>query len=144
MRHRDGPGDDVDLIFKDLEDTIATLTAERDALRRHYESAGPEHNLLALLDLYDKQRRTACQERDALRADMSNCECERFKAERDALQAIVEELREELAQTQLSKLNAHQYVIPGSTARKMVAMEKRIKELEEELVVARNAAANAH
>ena len=38
--------------------------AEREALRRHYDEAGPEHNLLALLDLYDERRAAAESERD--------------------------------------------------------------------------------
>lgn len=29
--------------------------AERDALKRHYDAAAPEHNLLALLDLYESR-----------------------------------------------------------------------------------------
>jgi hypothetical protein len=32
---------------------------ERDALQRHYDAAAPEHNLLALLDLYEARERTA-------------------------------------------------------------------------------------
>ena len=34
---------------------LAAVTAERDALRKHYDAAGPEHNLLALLDLYHER-----------------------------------------------------------------------------------------
>ena len=45
--------------------------AEREALRRHYDEAGPEHNLLALLDLYDERR----------------AEVERLTAERDEARA---------------------------------------------------------
>ena len=43
--------------------------AEREALRRHYDEAGPEHNLLALLDLYDERRAAAESERDEARAE---------------------------------------------------------------------------
>ena len=44
--------------------------AEREALRRHYDEAGPEHNLLALLDLYDERRAAAESERDEARAEL--------------------------------------------------------------------------
>lgn len=37
---------------------------ERDTLQRHYDAAGPEHNLLALLDLYHEQKVQAERERD--------------------------------------------------------------------------------
>ena len=43
--------------------------AEREALRRHYDEAGPEHNLLALLDLYDERRAAAESERDEALAE---------------------------------------------------------------------------
>lgn len=44
--------------------TIAELRVERDALKKHYDEAGPEHNLLALLDEYDDRRRAMESERD--------------------------------------------------------------------------------
>lgn len=42
---------------------------ERDALRHHYDEASPEHNLLALLDMYDERRVAAESERDEARAE---------------------------------------------------------------------------
>lgn len=45
----------------------ATAAAEQlEAMRRHYDAAAPEHNLLALLDLYEERQRGAEHERDAL------------------------------------------------------------------------------
>ena len=38
---------------------IAELCAEVERLRRHYNAAGPEHNLLALLDLYHEREQAA-------------------------------------------------------------------------------------
>ena len=38
---------------------IAELCAEVERLRRHYDAAGPEHNLLALLDLYHEREQAA-------------------------------------------------------------------------------------
>jgi hypothetical protein len=49
---------------------LIAAARERDGLRAHYDTAGPEHNLLALLDLYEKQRASATAERDALRAEI--------------------------------------------------------------------------
>ena len=42
---------------------------ERDVLRHHYEEAIPEHNLFALLDMYDGRRAAAERERDEARAE---------------------------------------------------------------------------
>lgn len=42
---------------------------ERDALRSHYDRAAPEHNLLALLDLYAERESAACAECERMRAD---------------------------------------------------------------------------
>lgn len=52
--------------------------AELDALRRHYDASGPEHNLLDLLDLYDDRRVAAESERDAALAREAKAiqECE--------------------------------------------------------------------
>lgn len=44
-----------------------TLTAERDALQRHFDAAAPEHNLPALLDLYFERQVKAEKERDEAR-----------------------------------------------------------------------------
>jgi hypothetical protein len=44
---------------------LARVTGERDALQRHYDAASPEHNLLALLDLYFARAEKAETERDA-------------------------------------------------------------------------------
>ena len=38
---------------------VAALIAEVRALRRHYDAAGPDHNLLALLDLYHEREQAA-------------------------------------------------------------------------------------
>jgi hypothetical protein len=46
------------------------LTAERkrrEGLQRHYDAAGPDHNLLALLDLCEERRTQAERERDEAR-----------------------------------------------------------------------------
>lgn len=50
---------------------VASLTAERDALKKHYDAAGPEHNLLALLDLWLEEKIEAQQraERAEARAE---------------------------------------------------------------------------
>lgn len=58
---------------------------ERDALRHHYDEASPEHNLLALLDMYDERRVAAESERDEARA------------ERDALHVALELAEVEVA-----------------------------------------------
>ena len=42
---------------------------ERDVLRHHYEEAIPEHNLFALLDMYDGRRAAAESERDEALAE---------------------------------------------------------------------------
>ena len=46
----------VDILCK--EGKIIRLQADVERLRKHYDAAGPEHNLLALLDLYhDRAKR---------------------------------------------------------------------------------------
>ena len=60
------------------EERAEKAERERDALRHHYDKAGPEHNLLALLDMYDERRAAAESERDEARA------------ERDALHVALE------------------------------------------------------
>jgi hypothetical protein len=54
-----------------MEDTIDRLAAENEALRRelaslrsHYDRAAPEHNLLALLDLFMEREHEAERQRD--------------------------------------------------------------------------------
>jgi hypothetical protein len=53
-------------------DHVVALLAECDRLRRHYDAAGPEHNLLALLDLYHDRESAAL------------AECERLASKLDA------------------------------------------------------------
>lgn len=55
--------------------------AEVERLRKHFEAASPEHNLPALLDLYDARRTTAEDERDEARAEV------------ERLRALVETVR---------------------------------------------------
>lgn len=62
--------DKVTLLLEDARrcvDRYTTAERERDALQRHYDEAGPEHNLLALLDLYDDRKVEAQRERDEAR-----------------------------------------------------------------------------
>jgi hypothetical protein len=61
---------------------LIAAARERDGLRAHYDTAGPEHNLLALLDLYEERRASATAERDALRAEV------------ERMRAVVEAARE--------------------------------------------------
>lgn len=42
-----------------LRNAAPALIAEVRALRRHYDAAGPDHNLLALLDLYHEREQAA-------------------------------------------------------------------------------------
>lgn len=42
-----------------LRNAATALIAEVRALRRHYDAAGPDHNLLALLDLYHEREQAA-------------------------------------------------------------------------------------
>lgn len=59
--------------------------AEVERLRKHFEAASPEHNLPALLDLYDARRTTAEDERDEARAEVERL--------RGALTAVVPQQR---------------------------------------------------
>jgi len=53
---------------------IAELCAEVERLRRHYNAAGPEHNLLALLDLYHEREQAAIAKlAEAKRLGMEAC-----------------------------------------------------------------------
>ena len=67
------------------EERAEKAERERDALRHHYDEASPEHNLLALLDMYDERRVAAESERDEARA------------ERDALHVALELAEVEVA-----------------------------------------------
>jgi hypothetical protein len=66
-------------------------TREVAALRRHYDAAGPEHNLLALLDLYEERRLSA--EREVARL---TAERERALAQRDGAHALLDLERAEV------------------------------------------------
>ncbi len=44
------------------QQVVERLREERDALQRHYDAAAPEHNLLALLDLYEARAINAVEE----------------------------------------------------------------------------------
>ncbi len=54
-----------------MSDEVERLTAERDALQRHYDAASPEHDLLGLLDLYFERELAAERERDAALAEVA-------------------------------------------------------------------------
>lgn len=88
VHNRDGDEIDREVIVE----AARTLVRERDAaraeverLRKHFEAASPEHNLPALLDLYDARRTTAEDERDEARAEVERL--------RDALTAVVPQRR---------------------------------------------------
>ena len=66
-------------------DEVRSLRRARDELVRHYDAAGPEHNLLALLDLYHGRMTVA--EGDAAAA----------RAARDTALAVADRLRSALA-----------------------------------------------
>jgi hypothetical protein len=55
-------------------DQLDALTAERDALQKHYDAAGPEHNLLALLDHYHERMMAMKAERDAARKQLDTAQ----------------------------------------------------------------------
>jgi hypothetical protein len=58
------------------EKRAAEAEAERDALQRHFDAAAPEHNLLALLDLYHERECAAEQEVGRLRGKCVECGAE--------------------------------------------------------------------
>lgn len=68
--------------------------AKRDSLQRHYDAAGPEHDLLSLLDLYHDRQRKAEAERDAAEraSEVRREECERLVMERDRYIAALQEI----------------------------------------------------
>ena len=45
---------------------------ERDALQRHYDAAAPEHNLLALLDLYAEREQAAIARAERAEAELAD------------------------------------------------------------------------
>jgi len=72
---------EIDRLRTELAEARAERDAarkERDALQRHYDATGPEHNLLALLDLYESREREALAgEADAVRrAESAELGCE--------------------------------------------------------------------
>lgn len=99
---------------QDVIDTIDAMAYEADKepllaclaqadrcvwLQSHYDAAGPDHNLLALLDLYADRAEKAEQERDELRAKLHETTLER-DAEADAVtsqRAEIKQLRADLA-----------------------------------------------
>lgn len=54
-----------------LLERLRAAEAERDAMRWHYDAAAPEHNLLALFDLYIARAEQAERERDEARAALA-------------------------------------------------------------------------
>jgi hypothetical protein len=82
---------------KELQRLLGNAQAERDALKRHYDGAGPEHNLLALLDLYNDRRgeadNAAANARDeaaALRAQLATAlqQCANGAAKLAAIESL--------------------------------------------------------
>jgi hypothetical protein len=65
------------------------LVVERDALKRHYDAAAPEHNLLALLDLYEERERQATAERDRLAAEL-----QAIRTDRDQWAAVASKVND--------------------------------------------------
>jgi len=78
---------------------LATRDARLAALQRHYDEAGPEHNLLALLDLYHDRKMVAERERDEAlsRAEHDTAAWQKEMAENARLTASLNEAREALA-----------------------------------------------
>lgn len=73
---------------------LLELRDERDALKRHYDAAAPEHNLLELLDMYmeneleAKRKLEAAEERlgtigELLSSNGCDCECDCGPEEHD-------------------------------------------------------------
>lgn len=59
---------DADALFCEVSAMVTALRAENAKLRSHYDAAAPEHNLLALLDLYHDRECAAVRENAKLRA----------------------------------------------------------------------------
>lgn len=57
---------------EDACDDVEVLLRENAKLRHHYDAAAPEHNLLALLDLYEGRRLEAEAEVGRLRAEIES------------------------------------------------------------------------
>jgi len=93
---------------------VERLTAERDALQLHYDAAGPEHNLMALLDLYHERESEALAELDAAAHGIAQVLDHDLGAEPKTLPELVEMVELELnaeheratqAETELSLCN---------------------------------------
>lgn len=70
---------------------VARLTAERDALQRHFSAAGPEHNLLALVDLYHARMTEARAESESLSGQLANARIDERQRIVDAIQERLDE-----------------------------------------------------
>jgi hypothetical protein len=129
---------------------LAAVEAERDALQRHYDAAAPEHNLLALLDLYDDRRVEALRERDAALAKLAT-QAEAIEAHRLHLAAEVArtgrvEAERDAAVGKLAAVEADLKYVSGrrSEAVAVAAKEMRANEvLIEELSVVKSRLAMA-
>jgi hypothetical protein len=69
---------------------LDALTAERDALKLHYDAAGPEHNLLALLDLYWEREQAAKAELARCHDRLAGLEAERDERDKHTTARIRE------------------------------------------------------
>jgi hypothetical protein len=98
---------------------MAELQAENAALKRHYDAAAPEHNLLALLDLYEEQR-------DAARADVARLN-KYSEAELDSLYAYA---RDRLDPDRPRELPVFVPGVRSVIDRRLADLEARVEQLE--------------
>lgn len=85
--------------------------SKRDALQRHYDEAGGEHNLLALLDLYHDRKMQAERDRDSARdlAEQRGEQLVRMRDEKDAALALAESRPEISAEDAAAFLRENRY-----------------------------------
>lgn len=114
------------------ERDLARVTRERDALQRHYDAAAPEHNLLALLDLYHSREQLVIDRVSEWKRNFAGAK-EHGDLATDRAEAAERELAAEREAHELEK-RAHEHTWQQKVRQieRAEAAEKRAEEAEKQ------------
>lgn len=100
----EGGAPDAQALLAEARAQVVEAREERDRLRAHYDAAGPEHNLLALLDHYIDEanervleaqglRARVAELEDAMNDNLARSKADQARRERDVRETLVQQYR---------------------------------------------------